>query len=88
MEYEQVREEAIRRTKNILELPADEYNLEQVAHMIVDWILPIGGIEIKADDQNLPELSNNSPSYWEQHYAQQDMLKAGFIRVIPKPKRK
>jgi len=47
---------------------------------IADEILRIGRLEIRADDQVLPQMcriSMHSPTH-----CVQDMLKAGFVRVI------
>ena len=57
-----------------------------------DQILSLDGIEIRAEKQDLPEPSNAiAPNYFEEvlekkicRNAQQDMLKAGFVKVIPK----
>jgi len=66
-----------------------------------DGILSLDGIEIKSDDQSLPEnpyyfdanapfayMENTDEDYAKLHTyteAQQDMLKAGFVRIAPKP---
>jgi len=91
-EYERIRKEAVREIKHILELPSDEYSLIQCTNMLVDRILSLSGIEIRAENQDLPEPSNRiAPNYFEEvlearicRQAQQDMLKAGFVKVIPK----
>ena len=60
---------------------------EEIAYCALDQILSL--VEIKSEDQNLPEIPDRYADYqigYEQ--AQQDMSKAGFIRVIPKPKGK
>jgi len=58
-----------------------------------DAILSIKGIEIRADDQSLPESAiQYSDSIEDQilkaqyNVAQKDMLKAGFVKVIPREK--
>lgn len=83
-EYERVRTEAIKRIKNVLNLPPDIYSLAQCANRIVDYILPL--VEIKADDQSLPEVPYNYEDECQQYTsyskAQQDMVKAGFVKVV------
>ena len=49
-----------------------------------DQILSLNGIEIRADDQNLPEIIASDISPRRVRLWQQDMLKAGFIKVAPK----
>ncbi len=54
---------------------------------LLDQILSIKGICIKADDQSLPEnpIGKEDQFYHirlSYHKAQQDMLKAGFIKVV------
>jgi len=49
-------------------------------HFCVEEILAIDGLEVRADDQVLPRMcriSMHSPTH-----CVQDMLKAGFVRVI------
>ena len=85
IEYEQKREEIARLGMSV----AGQPHLAGLQHLTwesIDAILSL--VEIKADDQSLPYL-------YERDYkgikgasskAQQDMLEAGFVKVIPKPK--
>ena len=69
-------------------------NMQQNCRYIAGQILSLNGIEIKSDDQSLPEtpqfpncqLANVCciPLISKYQLAQQDMLKAGFIKVAPK----
>jgi hypothetical protein len=90
-EYERARTEAVERTKNILNLPSDEYSLVQSANRIVDRILSL--VEIRADDQSLPNAARLEAELKKQGnyhtartmayaFSQQDMLEAGFVKVV------
>ena len=92
-EYERVRTEAIKRTKDILDLPPDVFNISQCTNRIVARILSIKGIAILSDDQSLHSLKGTVKAdylraYGEGAYlegwehAQQDMLKVGFVKVV------
>jgi hypothetical protein len=50
-----------------------------------DQILAIDGLEIKSDDQSLPENPYlDEPNGYVYEEGQQTMLKAGFIKCLPK----
>ena len=50
---------------------------------IADEILRIGRLEVKADDQSLPKVRKAvNESYNDYMLGQEDMLKAGFVKVI------
>lgn len=55
-------------------------------HMeMADQILSLDGIEIRADDESLPSVRNAvNKSYNDYMLGQEDMLKAGFVKVISK----
>lgn len=56
----------------------------ECAKAIADKILSLEGICIKADDQSLPNTSGvNNLHEAGMLEAQQDMLKAGFVKVKP-----
>ena len=63
--------------------------IQEVAQAQLDKALKTEGIEIRADDQGLP-LSGpyNLAVATFVRQARQEMLKAGFIRVIPKKEEK
>ena len=75
-EYERKREEIA----ELIYEPGSVYD-------IADQILAIDGIEIRADDQSLPN-NPHSPmvdrKFGTFGEGQDSMLKAGFIKVIPK----
>jgi len=77
---EQIREEIAKNVRNTLELPADEYDIDQISCMITDQILSIKGIRIECENQELPEISYFGESYDAADEAQQDMLKAGWVK--------
>ena len=86
-EYERVREQAILK---ILEgSPITLHRRDEMdnvkAGKIFDQILTLDGIEIKSSDQSLP-INEDMPCLPSPTYnrAQQDMLKAGFVKVIKK----
>ena len=79
-EEEQIREEIAKNVRNTLELPADEYDIDQISCMITDQILSIKGIRIECENQELPEISYFGESYDAADEAQQDMLKAGWVK--------
>lgn len=89
-EYERVKKEALLTEDEVVGIIQNSNAPHfQIAEAQLDKALKHDSIEIKSNNQSLPEkefiLSNENYRYAE---AQQDMLKAGFIRVIPKPKRK
>ena len=50
-----------------------------------DRILAIKGIRIESDDQGLPDIPDRYADYQIGYEtAQQDMLKAGFVKCLPK----
>ena len=60
---------------------------ELIKGEVLDQILSL--VEIRADDQSLPNyVTWDFADRKTVKKIHQDMLKAGFIRVIPKPKRK
>jgi hypothetical protein len=88
MAKEQIRE----KIAGILGWESSLYNLKKA-----DEILALDGIEIKSDDQSLPEITEEKPQlgtigetlYLKQEVklkrqTQRDMLKAGFIKCLPK----
>ncbi|HUX48487.1 MAG TPA: hypothetical protein VMV76_04865 [Dehalococcoidia bacterium] len=51
----------------------------------INQILSLDGIEIRSKDQSLPSVRNAvNKSYNDYMLGQEDMLKAGFVKVIPK----
>ena len=50
---------------------------------VASQILAIDGLEVRADDQSLPNVRNAvNKSYNDYMLGQEDMLKAGFVKVI------
>ena len=78
MEYERIRDEIATIAKHWHEDTTDSYVC------LAEQILSLDGIEIKADDQSLPGLLGYV-STASGMITQQDMLKAGFVKVIKKP---
>ena len=51
----------------------------------ITQILSLDGIEIRSKDQSLPSVRNAvNKSYNDYMLGQEDMLKEGFVKVIPK----
>jgi hypothetical protein len=83
-EYERIREKIAHR----LEYRYAHYGCTHEEFLNqADQFLSIDGIDIKSDDQSLPRNPNvlGDPSQFMGYSnAQDDMVKAGFIKVIPK----
>jgi hypothetical protein len=75
-EYERVREEI----KSVIQRNVEPYSL--LTKEVADQILSLDGIRIEADEQSLP--CNYSQVRTPEYGAMVDMLKAGFVKVIPK----
>ena len=78
-EYERAREQILGLMLDAIG-EAREYPNEPVAERVTDQIL--SKVEIKADDQSLPSVRNAvNKSYNDYMLGQEDMLKAGFVKV-------
>ena len=86
MEEERVREKIARHLWVNMHLASEPWGkawdwVRGVYLEYTDQILAIKGIRIEADDQSLPANIYDDNQYG---IAQQDMLKAGFVKVLPK----
>ena len=90
------RKQALRENRGLPVFPYfEEMRRLFIAQAQLDKALKADGIEIKSDDQSLPNADRLKAELKKQGgyhtartkayaLAQQDMLKAGFIKVIPK----
>ena len=78
-EEKRIREQIVER------LYANGYRPWDGCRTLADQILCTDGIEIRSKDQSLPSVRNAvNKSYNDYMLGQEDMLKAGFVKVIPK----
>ena len=84
-EYKRVREQVRHKIDDLI---VQEYHLVHQVDKdteLADQILSLNGIEIRADVQSLPSVRNAvNKSYNDYMLGQEDMLKAGFIKIAPK----
>ena len=91
-EYKRVREQALLTDEEMGEISGlfryDKPAFREIAQAQLDKALKADGIEIKSDDQSLPEIMcrNAQTELVIKAYdlAQQEMKEAGFIKVAPK----
>jgi hypothetical protein len=92
-EYERIREQIAQIIKSAVGRtnPDESYFKPISIREAANQILSLDGIEIKSDDQSLPESPYSPPLdttqiIWDEIVvaSQQDMRKADFIKVIPK----